>query len=169
MGFRRHRNEQELRKHRCCFTGHRPEKLKTPVFIVKLKLSSEIKQAIKDGYVTFISGMSRGVDLWAAEIVIKERVRNPKIHLIAAGPFPGFENRWNSEDKDLYNKILAQADLVKFICKGYSHPAYQIRNEWMIDHSKRLIAVYNGESGGTRNTLVYASHVLDIEVKRIDG
>ena len=59
-------NEEELRKHRCCFTGHRPEKLKTPVFIVKLKLANEIKQAIKDGYVTFISGMSRGVDLWAA-------------------------------------------------------------------------------------------------------
>lgn len=60
-------------------------------------------------------------------------------------------------------------DLVKFICNGYSHSAYQIRNEWMVDHSKRLIAVYNGEAGGTRNTLMYASHVLDIEVKRIDG
>lgn len=162
-------NEAELRKHRCCFTGHRPEKLHSPEFIVKLKLAHEIKQAIKDGYVTFISGMSRGVDLWAAIEVLKQRERNKNIHLIAAIPFEGFENRWSDADKALYHDVLARADLVKFICKGYSRSAYQIRNEWMVDHSKRLIAVYNGEAGGTRNTLLYASHILDIEIKRIEG
>ena len=38
----------------------------------------------------------------------------------------------------------------------YSPRAYQQRNEWMVDHSSRVIAVYDGMAGGTRNTIQYA-------------
>ena len=31
-----------------------------------------------------------------------------------------------------------------------------MRNEWMVDHSNRVIAYYNGTPGGTRNTIEYA-------------
>ena len=33
---------------------------------------------------------------------------------------------------------------------------FQIRNRFMVDNSERVIAAYNGESGGTRNTVLYA-------------
>ena len=33
---------------------------------------------------------------------------------------------------------------------------YQRRNEWMVDHSSRVIAVFNGEPSGTKNTIDYA-------------
>lgn len=36
-------------------------------------LDAEIRKAIDDGFVTFISGMARGVDIWAAEIVLRLR------------------------------------------------------------------------------------------------
>lgn len=65
--------EQEKRQHRCCFTGHRPEKLNMPETEVIAWLESEIRKAIDDGFVTFISGMARGVDIWAAEIVLRLR------------------------------------------------------------------------------------------------
>lgn len=29
----------------------------------------------------------------------------------------------------------------------YSKACFQIRNEWMVNHSSRVIAVYNGEAG----------------------
>ena len=48
------------------------------------------------------------------------------------------------------------ADLVKYISPGYSPACFQIRNEWMVEHSSRVIAVYSGSRGGTRNTLKYA-------------
>ena len=48
------------------------------------------------------------------------------------------------------------ADLIRYVCKGYSKACFQIRNEWMVDRSARVIAVYNGEPGGTRNTIEYA-------------
>lgn len=150
-------NEQELRLHRCCFTGHRPEKLHRSEQEIKKDLEESILQAIDDGFATFITGMARGVDIWAGQIVLRQRKKNPAIHLIAAAPYKGFEERWSADWQKAYNEVLAAADLVKFICPGYSKAAYQIRNEWMVDRSARVIAVYNGEPGGTRNTIEYAN------------
>lgn len=149
-------NETELRLHRCCFTGHRPEKLNRSEVEIKKDLETAILQAINDGFVTFITGMARGVDIWAGEIILQLRKQNPNLHLIAASPYEGFESRWSTDWQRRYNSILEQADLVRFICKGYSKACFQIRNEWMVDRSARVIAVYNGEPGGTRNTIEYA-------------
>ena len=149
-------NETELRLHRCCFTGHRPEKLNRSEVEIKKDLETAILQAINDGFVTFITGMARGVDIWAGEIILQLRKQNPNLHLIAASPYEGFESRWSTDWQRRYNSILEQADLVRFICKGYSKACFQIRNEWMVDRSARVIALYNGEPGGTRNTIEYA-------------
>lgn len=46
---------------------------------------------------------------------------------------------------------------MKYICPGYSRSCFQTRNEWMVNHSARVIAVYNGERGGTKNTIDYAN------------
>lgn len=62
-------SEEEKRLHRCCFTGHRPEKLKEPEEEIKVWLEKQINRAIEDGFTTFISGCAMGVDLWAARIV----------------------------------------------------------------------------------------------------
>ncbi len=60
-------SEQELRYHRCCFTGHRPEKLKRSEEEIKEGLEEAILKAIHEGYRTFITGMARGVDIWAGQ------------------------------------------------------------------------------------------------------
>ena len=151
--------EQELRLHRCCFTGHRPEKIDLPERKVVAALEKEICSAIDAGFTTFISGMARGSDIWAAEIVLRLRKKNPSLHLIAASPFEGFEKSWESSWQKRYHKIMDDADLVRFICDHYSSSCFQIRNVWMVDRSARVIAVYNGESGGTRNTIKYAEKV----------
>ena len=51
--------ENEKRLHRCCFTGHRPEKLSLSENEVKHLLEKAIDNAIADGYVTFITGMAK--------------------------------------------------------------------------------------------------------------
>lgn len=155
--------EEKLRQHRCCFTGHRPEKLIWPEEEVIAWLESEIRKAVGDGFVTFISGMARGVDIWAAEIVLRLRDDGNPIHLVCASPFEGFERSWSQEWKRRYCNVMQRADLVKFICKGYSRACFQIRNEWMVDRSARVIAVINGQPGGTKNTIDYAKG-LGIEI-----
>ncbi len=155
--------EQDKRIKRCCFTGHRPEKLDRPEAEITTWLESEICKAVEDGFVTFIYGMARGVDIWAAEIVLRLRDDSFPIHLICASPFEGFERGWDEEWKRRYTEIIKKADLVKYICRGYSRSCFQIRNEWMVDRSARVIAVFNGQTGGTKNTIRYA-HSKGIEV-----
>lgn len=149
-------SEVEKRRKRCCFTGHRPEKLKCDEATIKSALSCGIDAAIQDGYRTFISGMARGVDIWAAELVLERRVFDVSLHLICALPYLGFEQTWSKDWQVRYRTILRRADLVKAINPSFSRVVFQRRNEWMVDHSNRLIAVYNGSSGGTRNTIAYA-------------
>ena len=54
--------EAEMRLHRCCFTGHRPEKLSRSEKEIKETLRSEINLAVQAGFTVFITGMARGVD-----------------------------------------------------------------------------------------------------------
>lgn len=71
----------------------------------------------------FISGMARGVDIWAAEIVLRLRKEGANVKLICASPYEGFERGWSAEWQRRYNVILAAADLVRFICPGTAEPA----------------------------------------------
>lgn len=158
--------EKEKRKKRCCFTGHRPQKLCQSETKIKRDLRLAIEAAIASGYSTFITGMAYGVDIWAGEIVVQLREDNPELHLIAAVPFDGFESRWSVGWKAAYRNLLENADLVRYICASYNDEAYQRRNEWMVDHSALVIAVFNGEKGGTKNTIDYAQK-QGIEVRII--
>lgn len=92
--------QEELRKHRCCFTGHRPNKLDYSESGMKSLLKKAVDNAISDGYVTFITGMAEGVDIWAAEIVLKKKKDNKDLHLICAIPHSGFENRRSEYEKE---------------------------------------------------------------------
>ena len=83
-------SEAEKRAKRCCFTGHRPEKLSVQDDIVQEELGKAIDIAISQGFRTFICGMERGVDLWAGEEVLLRKQCNPEIRLVCATPFVGF-------------------------------------------------------------------------------
>lgn len=149
--------EAEKRTHRCRFTGHRPEKMATTENQAIKELEVAIRQAIDDGFSVFISGMAPGVDIWAAEIVLRLRDKeNLPIKLIAANPHPNFIARW-PEWKKRYITVMEAADLTRDICDGYKRGVYQIRNEWMVDHSARVVAIWNGKPSGTKNTVEYAN------------
>ena len=83
------------KEHACAFTGHRPERLSIPDSKVIAWLDKEIRKAVEAGYTQFISGMQRGVDLWAAEAVLKLRKEGKPIRLIAASAFRGMEDQWD--------------------------------------------------------------------------
>lgn len=160
--------ENEKRMHRACFTGHRPEKLTRSEKDIVRDLEKEIRQAIADGLSVFITGMARGVDIWAAQIVLSLRNSGYDIKLICACPYDGFESGWSKDWQKQYKEILAAADYVKYVCEGYSRSCFQIRNEWMVNHAARVIAVFNGEKSGTKNTIDYAAKA-GIPVVRIEG
>ena len=160
--------EAELRRHRCCFTGHRPEKLGMTEQQLGLLLEAAIRDAAARQFNTFISGCAKGVDLCAAEIILKLRENDSRLKLICALPFPDFGIHWGGGWTERFRRVTSEADLVRCISPQFSYDAYQRRNEWMVRRSGLVIAVYQGQSGGTRNTLDYARK-LGVPCVILDG
>ena len=148
--------EEERRKHRCCFTGHRPQGLSRPIDDIKVDLENAIMAAMDEGYTSFITGMCYGVDIWAGEIVNRLKNQYPNLKLIAAIPYPEFPEKWPNEWKSKYSRLLDHADAVRYISPFYRDAVFQVRDEWMVDHSAKVIAVTSGRNSGTQNTIAYA-------------
>ncbi|MBR1905628.1 MAG: DUF1273 family protein [Clostridiales bacterium] len=160
-------NEIDI-KHACSFTGHRPEKLGMAEDVVIAWLEKQIRKAVDDGYTDFISGMQRGVDIWAAEIVLKLILDGAKIHLICACAWNGMEKDWEPKWRQRYTSLLIASDKTVYVGKRPGTQAYIDRDYWMVDHSSRLIGVYTGAPGGTKKTVWYAKE-KGLEVITIKG
>ena len=166
----------DLRAKTCCFTGHRPQffpwgsNTGDPAAAKMLRaLESEILQAIADGYTTFLYGGALGVDTWAAETTLRLRKKLP-LTLIAVLPFPGY----NADvTEDSYRQIIAKSDRILYVEATQRMSALAARDRYMIDHSSRLIAVYDERShihSGTWRALCYAQEKqLDIRQIRWMG
>ena len=148
--------------YRVSFTGYRPEKLPffsedDPMCVeLKNRLSKQIEQLIKDGADEFFSGMARGVDIWAAEAVLELRRTYPDIKLTAVIPCPEQANSWSEEDRDRYHAILEACDKKLVISPHYSKGCMHKRNKALVDTCDILVAVFDGQSGGTKQTVAYA-------------
>lgn len=148
--------------YRVSFTGYRPEKLPffsedDPMCIeLKNRLSKQIEKLIKDGADEFFSGMARGVDTWAAEAVLELKRAYPNITLTAVIPCPEQADSWSDEDRERYHSILEACDKKLVISQHYSKGCMQKRNKALVDTCDILVAVFDGQSGGTKQTVDYA-------------
>ena len=147
----------------CCFTGPRPKNYpwgrdKECEAKIEEKLKIAVQEAVERGYRHFISGMSAGIDLLAAKIVLqlREDMSEMGIVLEAAIPFPSQFKRWKEETKREYEIILSQCDKVPYIADAFSLEAYKKRDKYMVDKSSLLIAVEGKPNGGTARTIAYA-------------
>ena len=147
---------QMIPEHTCCFTGHRPEKITEDVDVIKTNLRKEILKAIKLGYDTFLTGMAPGTDTWAADIVLEIKKENTNIKLICAIPFRGVERNRTPELQARFHEILEASDGAEYMSEKYKRWVFLARDEWMVDHSSYVIAVFNGSKGGTEHTIDYA-------------
>lgn len=149
----------------CCITGHRDIPV-DKVNYVKDELRKQILIAIQDGYTHFISGFAGGSDLYFASIVAELKEENSKITLEAAIPF---RKRLETKDED-FQRLIKLCDKKEVCAESFHKNCYFIRNMYMVNQSKRVIAVYDGrEGGGTAFTILYANtverevHIITVE------
>ncbi|MBQ7895437.1 MAG: DUF1273 family protein [Oscillospiraceae bacterium] len=147
----------------CCFTGHRPAKLpwgQNEEHPDCLKLKTEIKANLEGiyqcGYRHFICGMAIGCDMYFAEAVLDLKEKFPDISLEAAIPCGDQPEKWTAAQRQRYNRIIDSCDKISVLQIKYSSDCMLKRNEYMVDHSSLLLAVYNGKPGGTMKTILYA-------------
>lgn len=140
-------------------TGHRPDKFDDdylgvyPIPVsVRIWLSNMYSYYDPD---KVIWGCALGVDTWSAEEAVEIGI---PIH--AAIPFEGFNKSWPYESQKKLEGLLKQCTEVTVVNPGsYRAWFFQTRNEWMVNHSNRLLAVWNGTAGGTWNCVNYARKI----------
>lgn len=150
--------------HTCCFTGHRPDKLpwgemEEDIRCISLKkeLMQALERAYQEGYRHFISGMARGADLYFAEAVLMLRLAHPEVTLEGARPCESQADAWPAEERRRYQKILDRCDYETLVQHHYDRGCMMRRNRYMVDRSRRILAIYDGvPRGGTAQTLAYA-------------
>ena len=147
----------------CCFTGHRASKLPwgfdeqdIRCIEFKEKLYAVIGAVYESGVTHFICGMANGCDMYCAEAVLKLKTQYPDVTLEAAVPYDGQESKWSADLKRRYRDIIINCDSVNIISDKYTAFCMMQRNKYMVNHSSVLIACYNGQPGGTWNTIKYA-------------
>lgn len=147
----------------CTFTGHRSAKLPWS-YNESDPRCQNLKQRIYDaaeaawsaGFTHFICGMAEGCDMYFCEAVLALREEHPEIWVEAAVPFTGQADRWPATQRARYEQLLSQCDRCTVLQETYSPGCMMRRNRYMVDHAQLLIACYDGQSGGTLNTLRYA-------------
>jgi uncharacterized phage-like protein YoqJ len=140
-----------------CFTGHRPDKLSTSEVEVRDRLKTAIDRSVSEGYTRFITGMARGVDLWAGEAVLDLKASGKSdLELVAAVPYRNVADRWPSAWRNIYLRIISEADEVHYTSEKYYRFVYISRDQWMVNNSSRVLAFYEGIPGGTEYTINYA-------------
>lgn len=152
-----------------CFTGHR--KIGNKYYTkgdsdwenVIDKLHDLVKYCIvKKGYRKFYTGGALGVDTIAFNVVATFHSDRVKLNLCIPTQDHG-SNWFNNSDKMELKRHKSMADTIYKVWEIDGYIGYNIghqlqkRNEFMVDNSDLVIAVWDGvKSGGTWNCVKYA-------------
>ena len=153
----------EPRERCCAFTGHRPGKLpdkgnekSEKILRCKHFLFMEIHKAYQDGYREFLCGMAMGTDLWCGEIVLALRPLCPQIRLHAVLPWRTQTQYWPPHWKIRHQRVREGADQVTVLQESYTPDCFSKRNRFLVSRASRLIALSDGTSGGSGETVAFA-------------
>jgi len=156
----------------CSFTGHRPSSFDfgydegdARCIELKSKLFRAVSNACFEGYRVFYTGMAEGVDLWAAEVVLRVSAYFPDIELYAVMPYKGHRSSMKDTFLPLYDKVLEYATDVITVSDKYTPTCFKARNYFLAEVCDRLIAVYDESKtrSGTAQT-VRKAQTLEKEV-----
>ncbi len=130
-------------------TGHRPR---------QGLLENAVKNSLRNAFTAcaverIIEGQCHGVDLWSVSVA-----RSLEIPYTAVRPWAGHRAPKGYEND--YAFSLSFAKEVVIIDDSIKYPGpwiYHRRNEWMVDNSDIVVAVWDGEPlGGAAATVKYA-------------
>ena len=96
--------------------------------------------------------------VWPRDVIciLEMKQEWPEITLEAAVPCPTQTDGWSAPEQARWRRLLERCDYETMVQDHYSPGCMMRRNRYMVDHAAMLIAVYDGQGGGTRRTVEYA-------------
>lgn len=154
----------------CAISGHRPTRFKfgykethTGCKRLKRVMREQFDLLYQQGVREFYVGGALGVDMWAAEILLrmKEQSAYSDLLLHMVLPFAGHDANWDERSRERLRFIMRHcADTVVIGIPGQLPLAcYKLRNQYLVDHADCLLAVYDSDRSirsGTGQTVHYA-------------
>ena len=156
-----------MKKRICCFTGHR-NILKEDYNKIYELTKTTIENLILNKEVTYFKvGGARGFDSICSLCVLELREQYPHIKLILILPCKNHYKKWNESDKNLFYKILENADEISYISDEYTNNCMLERNDKLLEHSDYCICYLKEKSvrGGTVYTV---NHAIKKEIPLIN-
>lgn len=148
----------------CCFTGHRPKYYRFGANECDpecVRIKNFVRQRceyliVEQGVSHFFSGGAIGLDTWAMEEVLALKRTYKHITLECVLPHAGMPERFAAVDRERYEMIASRLDTITALNQRYFPGCMQQRNEYMVDRSKFVVAIWTGRKSGTGNTVNYA-------------
>ncbi|MBQ8400339.1 MAG: DUF1273 family protein [Clostridia bacterium] len=143
----------------CFFTGHRflSEEQKRSMYPSLVRC---ILRMAEEGYRYFCNGGAIGFDLFSARTVALLRQDFDRdVRLVMALPCRDQTSRWlygkdGLDNIRLYRAVKTRAQAVVYMQDFYTDGCMRARNLYMVEHSSRCIAFWNGSiQGGTAQTV----------------
>lgn len=143
----------------CCFTGHRRRDLPFEGDASKQGVKNLIStiqlvcaQAYSEGYRTFITGMAEGADIMCGSVIMDmmNSSEYEGIGLICALPYREQRRELSfPTDRYVHSLLLDKAKAVVVTGNARDRGRYRVRNQFMVEHSSAIIAVYKAKQSGS--------------------
>lgn len=138
---------------RMALTGHRPQRLGYSKHLESPEwrpMIDWLKDQIKTiGVTDAICGMAEGCDCVYALAVIELKDEGYKIKLHCVLPCANYQSKYY-----MFNKIKSYADSWMSLSKNYYKGCDDARDQFMVDHSDKLFAIWDGiKAGGVYSTI----------------
>lgn len=115
----------------------------------------QIKKDLRDTIITlyretgiyqYLSGVSLGIDLWAAEIVLGLKKKHPVLELYSVVPYSGQADKWSLKNQARYARILQQSTgVIKLRDGAYMPGCFRELNILLVQSTHILIAAFGRE------------------------
>ena len=151
----------------CSFTGYRTPKLNACLATnpnlnmedVRRCLKSQMLSKLEEDFTTFQCGMALGADLMFAQIALelREMYSAHLVKFVAVIPCLEHDKSWSQRERSLCRDLIRQADETVLVsdCR-YFDGCMAKRNQYLVKTCDELLAVYDGQRGGTMQTVNFA-------------
>ena len=139
----------------CSFTGHRSidtNDIKTLPDLIR----RGIEYVYNLGVRRFCVGGALGFDTMAAKEVIRFRMTHPDCELVLVLPCLNQTDNWTNREKEMYDFILSEADLVEYTAEHYYSGCMRVRNRRLVELADVVIAYLKRQPSGAAQTVKMA-------------
>lgn len=145
----------------CCFIGDQAS-FSDNLDLLQKRLNEEVKQAVKDGFTTFLVGVDGGLDSLFAHLIIEQKPFHSDLFLEAAVP-----NNQAFKLSGMSEAFLKCYDGFRFQQRDFNEESIMNSDRYMLNMSDRVIIVFHGIEAGRSAFAMKHAHITGKEIREI--